>query len=106
MGHYAAEMKLDVQPDPEKPNRNYIVAAGFQVTTVAEFDSDPANLSRQTEYGPIPVSPALLRMGMQQFKSRADAEKHAAEVCDARIEELEKQLKHLKALKKQAPWKK
>ena len=119
MGHYRADLACDTcgevrcvcPPKKEKPNRNYIVADGFKVMTVEEFDADPAHNTQKMRIGGStysqPINPILYRLGKKEFKKRHDAEVHARELCEAAVEEARARLLTLKnILKVQRPWEK
>lgn len=119
MGHYASEMMCEkcgnlrctCPPKKQKPNRNFIVADGFTVMTVEEFDADPKHNTRKMSIGSTTytesVNPILHRLGKQEFKKREDAEVHARELCEAAVEEARARLLKLKNIcKVQRPWEK
>lgn len=113
MGHYASEMMCDAcgnlrctcPPPPKKPNTSFIVTSDHRVMTVDEFDAAPENNRLKTKYGSMPLNPVMLRMGLQQFKFRPDAETHARERCEAAVEDARAHLARLKKiLKVERPW--
>lgn len=106
MGHYAAEMMCDTcgnmrctcPPEPKKPNSDFIVTDDYRVVTVDEFDA---------LYARPDMNPCLFRMGKKQFKKRANAEKHAMEMCEFAVGQARAALLHLKrTLKTVRPWEK
>ncbi len=119
MGHYRADLACDTcgevrcqcPPSPKKPNNNFIVADGFRVMTIDEFDADPQYNSIPMKFGGQvirqPFNPIFSRLGKKEFKRRKDAEAHAMELCEAAVEDARQRLAELKnILKVQRPWEK
>jgi len=115
MGHYASEFQCDdcgkvrciCEPSPSPPNLNYIVTDDFQVVTVDEFDTDPANYTKRVRYGNFLNNPYVYRMDKKEFKKREDAERHAMELCEMAVERARLHLAELKnVLKVKRPWEK